>query len=272
MSRILRRVAIAASIAIAAVFLWFRRVDQPSASSRIRTVPIVVAGKDIPAGVIVDRIALVIAQWPAGTLPAGAYANVDSVLGRVTRVPVYKGEAMVPGRLAPKGTGAGTLAMITPGKRAFGIRVNDVASLAGMIQPNSRVDIMVVVNDTAASKGVANLVMSNMRVLAIGRSPGSAQDGRPVNSAVATIEVTPDEAERLAIAASQASLQLMLRGYGDPDSSSTSPRSRMPNAVGPRTPLGSMPVYVPPGMRPDTTGLSVRRAPSFQRDSARVRP
>jgi len=219
---IVRRVAIASTIVLVAVLLWFRRVDAPRASSRIATVPVVVAARDMPEGVTVDRMALVVAQWPAGTQPAGAYASVDSVAGRVTRVAVYKGEAMVPGRLAPEGTGAGLEVKITPGKRAYGIRINDVASLAGMVQPNSRVDIMVVIDDPEnAGKRVAKLFMSNMRVLAIGTAPERSQNGQPISAAVASIEVTPEESERLAIAAAQGALQLVLRGYGDPDSIST---------------------------------------------------
>ena len=177
----------------------------------------------MPEGVIIDRMALVVAQWPVGTQPAGAYSTVDSVANRVSRVAIYKGEAIVPGRLAPEGTGAGLEVKITPGKRAYGIPINDVASLAGMVQPNSRVDIMVVIADPDnAGKQVAKLFMSNMRVLAIGAAPERAQDGRPISAAVASIEVTPEESERLAIAAAQGQLQLVLRGYGDPDSVITS--------------------------------------------------
>ncbi len=208
-------------VAVIATFGVYRVLEATKASSRIATVPVVVAAKDMPEGVIVDRVALVVAQWPAGTQPAGAYTTVDSVANRVTRVAIYKGEAIVPGRLAPEGTGAGLEVKITPGKRAYGIRINDVASLAGMVQPNSRVDIMVVISDPEQQKQVAKLFMSNMRVLAIGAAPERAQDGRPISAAVASIEVTPDEAEKLAIAAAQGSLQLVLRGYGDPDSIST---------------------------------------------------
>src|SRR6478736_1004670 len=131
----------------------------------------------MPEGVTIDRMALVVAQWPAGTQPAGAYNSVDSVAGRVTRVPVYKGEAIVPGRLAPEGTGAGLEVKITPGKRAYGIRINDVASVA----------VMVVINDPEQQKQVAKLFMENMRVLAIGAAPERAQDGRPISAAVASI-------------------------------------------------------------------------------------
>jgi pilus assembly protein CpaB len=213
---------IALVVAVIATFGVYRILEATKASSRIATVSVVVAAKDMPEGVIVDRVALVVAQWPAGTQPAGAYTTVDSVANRVTRVPIYKGEAIVPGRLAPEGTGAGLEVKITPGKRAYGIRINDVASLAGMVQPNSRVDIMVVIDDPLdQGKRVAKLFMENMRVLAIGAAPERAQDGRPISAAVASIEVTPPQAERLAIAAAQGSLQLVLRGYGDPDSIST---------------------------------------------------
>ena len=212
---------IALVVAVIATFGVYRILEATKASSKIATIPVVVAAKDMPEGVTIDRVGLVVAQWPAGTQPAGAYNSVDSVAGRVTRVAVYKGEAIVPGRLAPEGTGAGLEVKITPGKRAYGIRINDVASLAGMVQPNSRVDIMVVINDPEQQKQVAKLFMENMRVLAIGTAPERTQDGRPISAAVASIEVTPTEAERLAIAAAQGALQLVLRGYGDPDSINT---------------------------------------------------
>ena len=212
---------IALVVAVVATFGVYRILEATKASSKIATIPVVVAARDMPEGVTIDRVGLVVAQWPAGTQPAGAYNSVDSVAGRVTRVAVYKGEAIVPGRLAPEGTGAGLEVKITPGKRAYGIRINDVASLAGMVQPNSRVDIMVVINDPEQQKQVAKLFMENMRVLAIGAAPERTQDGRPISAAVASIEVTPTEAERLAIAAAQGALQLVLRGYGDPDSINT---------------------------------------------------
>ena len=61
-----------------------------------------------------------------------------------------------------------------------------------------------------------------MRILAIGARPERrTNDGRPINAAVATIEVTPRKSERLAIATTQGSIQLVLRGYGDPDSVTT---------------------------------------------------
>ena len=208
---------IAIIVAIAATYSVFKVLESTKASSRVATAPVVVASRDINEGEKIDRIALSVAQWPVSTVPVGAYGRIDSVAGRVARVAVFTGEPIVPGRLAPEGTDAGLLTKITPGKRAIGVRINDVTGIAGMIPPNSRVDIALTTTLTNSQR-TAKLFMSNMRVLAIGTVTDKSEDGRPIPATVATIEVTPDESELLLIAQAQGSIQLVLRGYGDPDS------------------------------------------------------
>jgi pilus assembly protein CpaB len=207
-------------VALVSTFGVYRVLEVTKANARVATAPVVIAQKDLTEGAGIDRMAVTVAQWPVGTIPAGAFTSVDSVAGRVTRVAVFKGEALVPGRLAPDGTGPGLEVKITPGKRAFAFRINDVSGIAGLIQPNSRVDILVVID--GGEKGrVAKLFMENMRVLAIAQATQRTEDGRPINAATCTVEVTPQEGEKLAIATTQGQIQLMLRGYGDPDSAKT---------------------------------------------------
>jgi pilus assembly protein CpaB len=208
-------------VALLSTFGVYRVLEVTKANARVATAPVVIAQKDLTEGASIDRMAVVVAQWPVGTIPAGAFTSIDSVAGRVTRVAVFKGEALVPGRLAPDGTGPGLEVKITPGKRAFAFRINDVSGIAGLIQPNSRVDILVVINSGAEKGNVAKLFMENMRVLAIGSVSQRTEDGRQINAAVCTVEVTPEEGEKLAIATSQGQIQLLLRGYGDPDSAKT---------------------------------------------------
>jgi pilus assembly protein CpaB len=213
---------IAILVAIAATFGVYRVLEATKASNRVATGPVVVAARDLTEGSGVDRMAVVVAQWPVPTIPAGAFTSVDSVAGRVARVNIYKGEPLVPGRLAPEGTSPGLEVKITPGKRAMSLRINDVTGIAGMIQPNSRVDVMVTMESPSTQgRRVAKLFMSNMRVLAIGAAVQRGDDGRPINATVGTLEVTPEEAERLAIAQVQGQIQFVLRGYGDPDSVNT---------------------------------------------------
>ena len=112
---------------------------------------------------------------------------------------------------------------IAPGKRAMSIKINDVAGISGLIQPNSRVDVLVNIRDDRGEKQmqVAKLFMENMRVLSVGQQVTRGDDGKPINATTATLEVTPEEAERLAIAMGQGFIALVLRGYGDPDSIKT---------------------------------------------------
>ena len=179
-------------VALLSTFGVYRVLEVTKANARVATAPVVIAQKDLPEGASIDRMAVVVAQWPVGTVPAGAFTTIDSVAGRVTRVAVFKGEALVPGRLAPDGTGPGLEVKITPGKRAMSMRINDVSGLAGLIPANSRVDILVVMDGGGEKGRVAKLFMENMRVLAIGSVAQRTEDGRPINAAVATIEVTPE--------------------------------------------------------------------------------
>ena len=234
-----------------------------TAHARVATVPVVVAAKDLPEGAIIDRTTVVIAQWPAGTQPAAAFSSVEFVAGRVMSVAVFKGEVIVPGRLAPDATPPGLEARITPGKRAFAVRFNDAAGIAGMVQPNTRVDIMVTINSDAAGKRVAKLFMENMRVLGIGWVVERTKDGLPINAHVASIEVTPAEAERLAIAQKQGEIQLVLRGYGDPGSiqQQERPRPMVTDLLLRRSEVPSARVFPAPirPARPDTAVVKVFR-------------
>jgi len=207
--------------AAAATFGIYRVLQVTKAEAKITTQPVVVALEDIPESKAIERTNLRVSQWVSGTAPAGAFSSIDSVVGRVTRVDIFKGEVVVPGRLAPNGTGAGLQVKITPGKRAVPVRVDDISGIGGLIQPNSRVDVMSVIRDQKANQNVAKLFMANMRVLSVGTQDTRTVDNRPIAATMIALEATPIEAERLAIAQAEGRIQLVLRGYGDPDSLKT---------------------------------------------------
>ena len=80
---------VAVAIAALATFGVYRVLEQTKASSRVATRPLVVAAKSIPEGTAIDRASLSVREWPVATVPAGAYSNADSLIGRVTRVAVF---------------------------------------------------------------------------------------------------------------------------------------------------------------------------------------
>jgi pilus assembly protein CpaB len=290
---------IAILVAIAATYSVFKVLESTKASSRVATAPVVVAASDIPEGVSIDRIALTVAQWPVSTVPVGAYGRVDSVAGRVARVAIFNGEPIVPGRLAPEGTAPGLITKITPGKRAMSIRINDVTGMAGLILPDSRVDIALTTTLGNATR-TAKIFMHNMRVLGMQTQTTRSEDGRPIPATVAHLEVTPDELEKLLVAQATGSIQLVLRGYGDPDTVVTkgattadveralrnapdapaprraAARSPAPSTrVVPETVIVTMPVPAPKQQaKPDTNKVevfrgSVKKEERFIKDSVR---
>jgi pilus assembly protein CpaB len=209
-------------VAVAATFGVYRVLQQTKENNRIPTVPVLVAAQDLPEGRRIERLDVTVGEWPAASASAGVFTVADSVIGRVTRIAVFKGEPVVPGRLAPPGTGPGLEVKITPGKRAMAVKINDVAGIAGLIQPNSRVDVLVTLKDQEEqNRQRAKVFMSNMRVLSVGTQVERGSDGNPIKATVAALEVTPEESERLAVATNGGTIQLVLRGYGDPDSIQT---------------------------------------------------
>jgi hypothetical protein len=173
-----------AAVVTAAVATYgvYRVLEVTKENSRVPMQQVVVASQDVPEGASLDRMVLTVSNWPVPTVPAGAYGSLDSVAGRVTRVAVFKGEPIVPGRLAPEGTGPGIEVKITPGKRAMGVRVDDVSNISGLLQPNSRVDVLITLQDNTSErqKQISKLFMENMRVLSVGTQVQRGPDNQPL--------------------------------------------------------------------------------------------
>ncbi|HJR66013.1 MAG TPA: Flp pilus assembly protein CpaB [Gemmatimonadaceae bacterium] len=246
-------------IAAMATYGVYRVLQAAKMSSRVATKPVVVAAKDIPAGAALDEQSLEVKQWPAVTVPKEAFGSLEAAVGRVARVPVFTGEAIVPGRLARAGTAPGLEARITPGMRAMSVRINDVAGMSGLVQPNSRVDVLVSLRESGSSgsEEVSKLFLENMRVLSMGSRTTRDDTGDPTPATTATLEVTPTQAEKLAVAMRQGMIQLVLRGFDDTDSTNTK---------------GSSSSEVLAQLRDAKPAPVVAQAPSRQRSTPRRQP
>jgi pilus assembly protein CpaB len=190
-------------------------LDRPSQGSEsAQMTQIVVAAHDLEAGAVLRDGDLRLAEWP-GSPPAGASANPQDLIGRGVVMAIYSREPVIDSRLAPKGAGGGLPAMIPPGMRAFAIRVNDVAGVAGFAIPGMRVDV--VISGSAAGTGatLARTLLQNVEVLSAGQDFKKDAEGKPIVSQVVTLLVSPEQAEDLTLAANQTSIQLVLRNPMD---------------------------------------------------------
>jgi pilus assembly protein CpaB len=180
---------------------------------------VAVAAADIQAGTRLRPDLLQLAQWPAGSNPPGAYAELASLDGRVTRVALARGEPVQEARLAQAGATGGLSALVAHGKRAMTVRVNDVVGVAGFALPGNFVDILVSTQEArraAAERevNISKLVLERILVLAVAQEAGQG-DTRPRVVNAVTLEVTPAEAEQLDLARSVGQLSLVLRNQVD---------------------------------------------------------
>jgi pilus assembly protein CpaB len=182
------------------------------------TQPIAVATVDLNWGTVVVKEMVKMEPFLKSTLPAGAYTDMKSLLGRVVISSIRAKEPFLESRLAPQSlkTG-GVAAVIESKKRAVAVRVDKVIGVAGFVHPGNRVDVLVTISKGKAGESVTKIVLENILVLAAGPEVTTAKgkEQKPATVDVITLEVTPEEAEKLALSATEGKLQLALRGLID---------------------------------------------------------
>ncbi len=208
-SRLLMIGGLALAIGLLVSFTVYNRLRNSGGSAGNEPgVPVVVAADDIQIGVKLEAHDVRVITLPQSAVPPGAFVAASQVLGRGAVLPMSKGEFILPGKLAALNAGAGLPSMIPPGMRAVSVRVNDVVSVAGFVQPGTRVDILA--TGSQGSERQTTTVLENVAVIAVGKSlDRNAPDAQP--APVITLLVSPDDAQKLALVSQEGRIQLSLR-------------------------------------------------------------
>ena len=201
-----------------AALLAMRYLQQkatPLAAQPIRS-NMVVAARGLPVGTIVSEQHVKTIEWTGGALPLGYIGSPQEVVGRGLMSDLQENEPILESKLAPKGAGGGLPIIINEGMRGLTMRVNEVSGVAGFVTPNTRVDVLLTMEDKAnAGEPSTRIIMQDMRVLAAGQSIQPDKEGKPQPVPVVTFLVSPQQAETLALASQQGSIQLALRNQLD---------------------------------------------------------
>jgi pilus assembly protein CpaB len=180
---------------------------------------IAVAKVAIPIGSKIIPEQIMVVQFPKESTPDGAFESPEKLAGRVATTNIAAREPITESRLAPEGTAAGLSAIIPEGYRAMTVKVDDAAGISGFIMPGTMVDVVVVIDPREGSgmqDPISKIVLQNIKVLANGQNIDKPKDEREANSVKAvTLQVTPEQAEKLALASSEGKLQLMMRSQID---------------------------------------------------------
>ncbi|MBW2260099.1 MAG: Flp pilus assembly protein CpaB, partial [Deltaproteobacteria bacterium] len=210
-------IVLALLVALTASFILYRwtkkRVTPDVAVTEdLKIRKVAVAKVAIPAGTRLNRDVIAFASFLQETLPPGAFSDPKKVAGRVVLTPLRPKELILNSKLAPVSVKVGGVAvLIKPGKRAVTVKGGKVLGVAGFIRPGNRVDIMLRTKESGKNK----IVFENVRVLATGSRLGRSEKGKPQPVDTFTLEVTPEEGERLALASTQGTLQFALRNITD---------------------------------------------------------
>jgi pilus assembly protein CpaB len=188
------------------------------------TMNVAVAVTDLDWGTIIKPEMVKIVPFLKGSLTSGFFQDPASVAGRVVITPVKAGEPIFASRLASSDvTRGGVAAVISENKRAMGVKVDKVKGISGFIHPGNRVDVVATFKPAYSRAPVTMTVIENVPVLAVGTETElKNKQEKPSEVDVITLEVTPEQAEVLALAAAEGKLQLSLRNFSDTKNVSTS--------------------------------------------------
>lgn len=198
------------------IYSWLQKKAKVKPEA-FQTQSVAVAAADLSWGTVLTTGMIKVAPFLKASLPDGYFSDPASLVGRVLISPIKTNEPIFETKLAPTSVKTGGIAaVITPKKRAIAIRVDKTIGVSGFIHPGNRVDILVTMATGKTPAPLTKTILENILVLAAGpETETKGKEEKPSNVDVITIEVTPEEAEKVALAAAEGRIQLALRNFSD---------------------------------------------------------
>jgi pilus assembly protein CpaB len=204
------------AVYLANIFLTSGRVDETPEG----TVKVAVAAVPLDYGAELTPEKVRFIDYPAHVLPAGSFRSAGELLPggrpRIALMAMAANEPILARKVTGPGQGASIAALLPDGKRAAAVRINDVSGVAGFVKPNDSVDVLVTrqaASDNANASQLTDVLLKNVRVIALDQDAAN-QDGKPAVAKTATLEVTPLDAQKLALAQQVGEISLVLRKPG----------------------------------------------------------
>jgi len=165
-----------------------------------------------------DKVRFV--DYPNASIPPGSFTNAGQLMPvnqkRFALLPMGINEPILATKISAPGAGASIAALLPDGMRAATVRIDDVSGVAGFIQPNDSVDVLITrsIQGAQTATQVTDVLLQNARVIAIDQEAKNS-DGTPKVARTATLQVAPLDAQKLALGQQSGSLSLVLRKPGE---------------------------------------------------------
>lgn len=250
-----------AAVAAVLVFVALQsQSDGADGDSVAATLPVVVTAQAVPANTVLTVDMLAVRALPEDAIVAGAYGQVEPLVGLPVRFPLAEGEQLTPAKVGLDVIAdEDDLALVLPeGQRAVAVEVSEVTSVGGLLLPGNRVDVIAVFHESATGVEKAVTLVQDVEVLAVAQeaqvpvpaaeealdqddpaAAGTGIRGRRANDAerqpdarTVTLAVTPEQAQLLALAQANSTLWLSLRPFGDRTRESVGESNLVPFGAG----------------------------------------
>jgi pilus assembly protein CpaB len=207
---------LASVLAAIIVFSALKRREAEVQRAMANTADVVVAAHELALGTRIGEGSVKIARWSRDSVPPGAFSDPQAVANAFVKDSFVTGEPIVASKLFMGEKTASVMPLlIPPGMRAMSVPVDEVSDIAGFVLPRTRVDVLVAVASPSADvPAFSKIVLQNVEVLAVAQEIERTKD-TPQLVKVVTLLVSPEQAERLALASREGILRLAMRNYND---------------------------------------------------------
>ena len=199
------------SLLSAGLLTWFLYANTVAPKSE-KQISVIVASRDMPFGTLLRATDLKLVKYLEHDVPKGVVLEAREATNRVVLVPLSTNEPVLASKLSATTSTEGVSSTIEPGYRAVSVPITDSTGVAGLIQPNSHVDVLFTRPGTMTEASTST-ILQNVKVLSTGRSvqTGAAVDPRAPRSPVVTLVLLPADAQKLELAKSEGKISLSLR-------------------------------------------------------------
>ena len=197
---------------VSAILLtWFLYANAVAPKEEAK-VSVVVARHDMPLGTLLRQTDVKMVKYPEKDVPKGVLLQAKDAWNKVLLVPMNSNEPVLAGKLSATTATEGVSATIPAGYRAVSVSITDVSGVAGLIQPNSQVDVLFT-RPGSMAEATTSTILQNVKVLSTGRQTQTGQpvDPRAPRSPVVTLLLTPADSQKLELAKNEGKISLSLR-------------------------------------------------------------
>lgn len=211
-----------ASLLSAGLLTWFLYANTVAPKTE-KQVSVFVASHDMPLGTLLRQSDIKAVRYPERDVPKGVVVQTRDAVGRVVLVPISMNEPLLNSKLSSPTSTEGVSSTIDPGFRAVAVQISDSTGVAGLVQPNSRVDVLFTRPGTMTEASTST-ILQNVKVLSVGRSSptGATVDARAPRVPVVTLVLLPADAQKLELAKNEGKISLSLRNPLDPSQTASS--------------------------------------------------